>query len=299
MAAGKVPGADKVPGAEKVPLAKKVPAANKAPVPEAVAGIKSARRSVWNRGELSTDTDQVVTECPVALVYNGISHVVMMVTPVNLREFALGFSLSEGILESAAQLLDFEVNETELGLELALIIPSRQFAGLKARRRNLTGRTGCGLCGAESLQQAIVQPRSVNSDVQVTHEAIDRAIGALQQHQLLQQQTGAVHAAAWCDAQGEILLLREDVGRHNALDKLLGALQLHEASKEGFVLITSRASYEMVTKTASANVAVLVAVSAATSLAIEMAEQCGIALVGFSQPGRHAVYSCVERISTA
>lgn len=261
-----------------------------------LAGSKRTEREVWSRGGLSADTDQVVTEVPVALVYNGISHVVMMATPLDLREFALGFSLSEGILESASQLLDFELVETRLGLELNMTIPARLFAHLKQRRRNLTGRTGCGLCGAESLQQAIVAPQPVRNDTRFSHQAIDRAIVSLRDKQLLQQQTGAVHAAAWCNTEGAIQLLREDVGRHNALDKLLGAMQLGGVEREGFALITSRASYEMVTKTASANIAALVAVSAATSLAVEMAQACAVTLVGFTQPGRHVVYSCGERI---
>tara|TARA_B110000967_G_scaffold98944_1_gene101656 strand:- start:694 stop:1485 length:792 start_codon:yes stop_codon:yes gene_type:complete len=253
-------------------------------------------RSVWNAGEITAGTDFVATETAVAMVYNGISHVVMMATPTDLEEFALGFSLSEGILTSPNQLLDCEEIKTEKGIELALTITAEPFAKLKERRRNLVGRTGCGLCGAESLEQAITTPNSISAELSISHKALQRAIAALGGEQQLQQQTGAVHGAAWCNTQGEILLLREDVGRHNALDKVLGAISNQEPI-EGFVLVTSRASYEMVSKTASANIPLLAAVSAPTSLAIELAETAGLTLVGFSRTGRHVIYAHGQRIN--
>ena len=231
------------------------------------------------------------------MVYNGISHVVMMATPQHLEDFALGFSLSEGILQSAGELYSIEQAEHQHGIELQMDISAERFAGLKAWRRNMTGRTGCGLCGAESLQQAIRPVPSVNNTVTLSNQAIQAAVAQLEAHQPLQALTGAVHGAAWCDLQGEILLLREDVGRHNALDKLIGAM--HGAGiegRQGFVLISSRASYEMVTKAASLQSEVLVSVSAATKLAIDMAEQAGITLVGFARPQRHVVYAGAYRI---
>ena len=242
---------------------------------------------------MTTDTDRVIEECAVALVYNGISHVVMMVTPTDLAEFALGFSLTEGILEKPEQLLDFEVVENPGGLELQLTIAARQFQALKTRRRNLTGRTGCGLCGAESLQQAMRYLPCVSCRPLVEDVAIDRAVRDLRQQQGLQQQTGAAHAAAWCDLTGSILLLREDVGRHNALDKLIGVLAGGDAQRQGFVIITSRASYEMVQKVASVDIGTLVAVSAPTALAIGQALDCGVRLLGFTRPGRHVDYTGV------
>jgi len=253
-------------------------------------------RSVWNAGEITAGTDFVATETAVAMVYNGISHVVMMATPTDLEEFALGFSLSEGILTSPNQLLDCEEIKTEKGIELALTITAEPLAKLKERRRNLVGRTGCGLCGAESLEQAITTPNSISAELSISHKALQRAIAALGGEQQLQQQTGAVHGAAWCNTQGEILLLREDVGRHNALDKVLGAISKQDPI-EGFVLVTSRASYEMVSKTASANIPLLAAVSAPTSLAIELAETAGLTLVGFSRTGRHVIYGHGQRIN--
>ena len=253
-------------------------------------------RAVWNAGEISEGSDYVATETAVAMVYNGISHVVMMATPADLKDFALGFSLSEGILTSAKQLLDCEQIATDKGIELALTITAEPFVKLKERRRNLVGRTGCGLCGAQSLEQAITTATSISAELSISHSALQRAIAALGGEQQLQQQTGAVHGAAWCSKGGEILLLREDVGRHNALDKLLGAISKQE-STEGFVLVTSRASYEMVSKTASANIPLLAAVSAPTSLAIELAETAGLTLVGFSRTGRHVIYAHGQRIN--
>jgi FdhD protein len=255
-----------------------------------VGGSSQVPRKVWSAGEITQGVDCVATETAVAMVYNGISHVVMMATPADLEDFALGFSLSEGIVESPKQLLDFEEIETEQGIELAITITAKPFVALKIRRRNLVGRTGCGLCGAESLEQAITAPKSIDAEITVSHQALQTAIGALNGHQALQQSTGAVHGAAWCNSNGEIQLLREDVGRHNALDKLLGAISKWPPAA-GFVLVTSRASYEMVSKTASANIPLLAAVSAPTSLAITLAEQSGLTLVGFSRLGRHVVYA--------
>jgi FdhD protein len=253
-------------------------------------------RIVWNAGELAEGSDFVATETAVAIVYNGISHAVMMASPNDLEDFALGFSLSEGILTSPKQLLDCEQIKTDKGIELALTIIAEPFATLKERRRNLVGRTGCGLCGAESLEQAITTPNSITADLNISHSALQRAIAVLGGEQQLQQQTGAVHGAAWCSKKGEILLLREDVGRHNALDKLLGAISKQDPA-EGFVLVTSRASYEMVSKTASANIPLLAAVSAPTSLAIELAQTAALTLVGFSRTGRHVIYAHGQRIN--
>ena len=257
---------------------------------------QTVMRHTWERGELHRDRDAIVTEVPVALVYNGISHVVMMATPANLEDFALGFSLSEGILQRREQLQDIEVNELELGMELAMTIAAEPFAALKKQRRNLVGRTGCGLCGVESLEQAIAPAVRVDGRYQLTHDALQGAVVELGQRQSLKRLTGGVHGAAWCDAGGEIELLREDVGRHNALDKLLGALQCTAHSAVGFALVTSRASYEMVAKAARCNISVLAAVSAPTSLAVQQAELSGVTLVGFLQPGRQVIYANEQRI---
>ena len=254
--------------------------------------MQPATCAVWAAGELAEGLDPVATECPVALVYNGISHVVMMATPTELEDFALGFSLSEGIVQTPQQLLDIEQRSVEDGIEIAITISSEAFAQLKHTRRNLSGRTGCGLCGAESLQQAIPALDPVISDLEISHHSLQLAVSRLDKHQPVQKQTGAVHAAAWCDEGGQLLLVREDVGRHNALDKLLGAISKQKLDVQaGFVLVTSRASYEMVVKTVRANIAVLAAVSAPTTLAIRLARQSGIGLVGFSRLKRHVIYA--------
>ena len=229
-------------------------------------------------------------------MYNCISHVVMMATPDNLEEFAIGFSLSEGIVDNLNEILDIEIVEEERGFVISILIPEEPFAALKDQRRNMTGRTGCGLCGAETLEQAMRAPKLVNGDLQVSHTAIQKAVAGFSSGQTLNDQTGGVHAAVWCDLDGNIITLREDVGRHNALDKLLGAMARESANDQGFVLVTSRASYEMVAKVANANIKVLVAVSAPTTLAIDIAKQSGVSLLGFSKQGRHSVYFGESRI---
>ena len=236
-------------------------------------------------------------EVPVALTYNKQSHVVMMVTPSELEDFAIGFSLTEGIIESPADVTGIKVIPREDGLEVALTINGDCFSRLDTQRRNLVGRTGCGLCGAESLEQAIRSPAVVKSEVSVSNGALQIAIQTLDDHQPLQAETGAVHGAAWCSLDGEIQVLREDVGRHNALDKLIGHLsRIDFDSAAGFVVISSRASYEMLYKTAAVGIEVLVAVSAATTLAIDFAHRSGITLVGFGRPGRHNIYTFEQRI---
>jgi FdhD protein len=260
------------------------------------AGTRAAARYWLEQGQLRSDADRVIEEVPVALVYNGISHVVMMATPMDLEDFALGFSLSEGILADIGQLQDLEVVTTEPGLELRMQIAAEAFAGLKERRRNLAGRTGCGLCGAESLAQVIPTPQRVTTPMTLPGAALARALAALADAQPLKALTGAAHGAAYCNTDGEILLVREDVGRHNALDKTLGAMIRGRCTRDGFMLVTSRASYEMVAKTASAGIGLLAAVSAPTSLAIEYARACELTLVAHLGSGRQVIYSGEQRL---
>lgn len=251
----------------------------------------------WQTAASDSGADHIATETPIALTYNRVSHVVMMATPADLEDFGLGFSLTEGIIGSAEDLLAIRVIPREGGVEVAMTISEPWFDRLATQRRNLTGRTGCGLCGAERIEQALRYPEPVGDTVRVTHAALQAAITHMQEHQPLQGVTGATHGAAWCSLAGEILLLREDVGRHNALDKLIGALARRGFDpRAGFVLISSRASYEMVYKAAAAGMELLVAVSAPTTLAIEFAERAGLTLVGFARPGRHNVYTFEQRI---
>ena len=255
--------------------------------------------------EFSTDsadplqkTDRLASETAIALVFNGISHAVMMASPENLIEFATGFSFTEGIINHPDEILDTELVEGESGIEVHLTLTNQQFSMLKQRRRNLVGRTGCGICGAESLQQVQLPLHPVTSNFTTSHAAILKATSQLAEKQPLQNLTGAVHGAAWCDGNGNIKLLREDVGRHNALDKLIGCMLIENSLREpGFLLISSRASYEMLQKAAIADISVVVAVSAATTMAVEIADQSGICLVGFSRDSRHLVYSHGEKIA--
>lgn len=246
----------------------------------------------WQQGTLEQASDEVAEETAVALTYNGISHVVMMASPNNLEDFALGFSLSEGILSDPNELYDTELTRHCDGIEISMTIATQRVAAMKQRRKNLTGRTGCGLCGAETLQQAIRPANRVLGVEQIDHQAIQQAVAQLCERQPLQSLTGAFHGAAWCNRSGEIQLIREDVGRHNALDKLIGAMSRSSLdANEGFVLVTSRASYEMVQKTTAAGISLLAAVSAPTALAIKLAEAAGLTLIGFARSQRHVVYT--------
>lgn len=245
----------------------------------------------WQRGESVSAEEKVAQEVPIALVYKGISHVVMMATPHNLEELALGFSLSEGIIDSVDQFYGVDIDIQADGIELNIDISTEKFVQLKHWRRNQTGRTGCGLCGAESLQQAIRPVPSVTPIEKVSADILQRAIESLNDQQLLQQQTGASHCAAWYDLEGNVLMLREDVGRHNALDKLIGGLyRQHAELTQGFAVISSRASYEMVVKSCHAGISCLVAVSAPTALAINLAREAKLTLFGFARPGRFVSY---------
>jgi len=240
--------------------------------------------------------DCVAEEVPVALEYNGIAHAVMMATPADLEDFAYGFSVTEGIVDTASQMLDCEWSASAQGHTVQLTIAASCFARLKEKRRNLTGRTGCGLCGTESLSQAVRHPTPLQQAPCFDASAVARAVTSMRTHQLLLAVTGATHAAAWCTADGQIELLREDVGRHNALDKLVGALvRSGRPASTGFITITSRASYEMVQKTAVVGVGLLAAVSGVTGLAVDVAQNAGLTLLGFARGDDISIYSHPER----
>jgi FdhD protein len=236
--------------------------------------------------------EEVAVEVPVALTVNGISQVVMLATPADLQDFALGFGLAEGWLTSRRELLDVEVQPQADCLELALTVTAACEHRLKARRRTLAGRTGCGLCGVESLAQlAELQPARVTAPT-LAPDALDRALAALPSAQPLNARCGGLHGAAWCGTDGELLMAREDIGRHNALDKLTGALASRDADlRHGFVLMSSRASYELVHKTAMAGAGLLACMSAPSSLAIETARRLGVELWAFVRKGRATRYA--------
>lgn len=269
-----------------------------APLPP--PGARPARVLRWRGGARQATDDWLSEEVPVALEYNGIAHAVMLATPTDLEDFALGFSLSEGLIDSPADLLDCEEEAGESGITLHLTIASRCFVRLKARRRSMTGRTGCGLCGTEQLDQvrrALPTLPAPSVGRVFAAEAIAGAARRLRQAQALNQVTGSAHAAAWCDAQGRIVLLREDVGRHNALDKLAGAMARVQADpRQGFIVVTSRASLEMVQKAVVAGVGLLAAVSAPTQMAVDTSASAGLALVGLVRGDDLVVYTGGESI---
>lgn len=263
------------------------------PLPESCAVVPVQR---LRRGERESRNDVVIEETPVALVYNGVSHAVMLASPANLDNLALGFSLSEGILQSPSELYEIEVQPSCEGITVDMTIATARFVALKERRRNLAGRTGCGLCGVESLS-ALSRGQSVEAvPFNVSAHAIEQALAEMDAQQPLRSQTGAAHGAAWVSAAGHLECVREDVGRHNALDKLVGALAKMPSVEPGFILVTSRASYEMVQKASTAGCSVLAAMSAPTALAIREAQRLNITLAGFVRPGQMVVYSHPERI---
>lgn len=254
----------------------------------------------WRHNGQYALEDVLAEETPVALIYNGVSHAVMLATAQDLEDFALGFSLSEGIVDTAQDIYGIEIRQQQQGIELHCEIATNCFVRLKERRRTLAGKTGCGLCGAESLSHAVRYPAPLPMQLRVTRTAIESGLQAIQSGQSLQKDTGATHASAFMLQDGSLAVLREDVGRHNALDKLVGALakarQKGKPPAQGFVITTSRASFEMIQKTASAGIELLVAVSAPTALAVRVAEACGLTLVGFARKDRFVVYCHDDRI---
>ena len=251
---------------------------------------------------LRTEGAEVTQECvaqevAVSLEIDGTPHVVMLATPADLEDFALGFSLTEGLIDEPRELLRCEIRLREKGIVLALSLAPSLSERRGGRRRNMAGRTGCGLCGTDDLDQVIRLPREALPSTRIRGTALEHAMRELGSRQPLAQATGATHAAAWCDFDGRILLVREDVGRHNALDKLIGALlRAGLDASTGFVAVTSRASVEMVQKTALAGISILAAVSAPTQLAIQCAREANLLLAGFVRDDRATIYAGASRV---
>ena len=262
-------------------------------VPE---GTRATQVTEWRAGRTAERADWLAEEVPVALVFNGISHAVMLATPANLEDFALGFALTEGLIDSPAELYGVDVLPAcEEGITLQLEVSSACAWRLKERRRTLAGRTGCGLCGTDSLAQ-VRRTLAQAPAVRVAPGALARAQRGLRMHQAMQQVTGATHAAGWCGLDGSVRIAREDIGRHNALDKLIGALlRAGEDAAAGFAIITSRASFEMVQKAAAAGIGALAAVSAPTALAVRTATELNLALAGFVRGDDGVAYTYPER----
>jgi len=269
-------------------------------VADAESGAGGTEVSVdrWVRGETTHTTDQVAEEAPVALMYHGVPHVVMLATPADLVDYAYGFTLSEELVASAEEIREVEVQPTSDAVEVRISIAWERFPELLRRRRNLTGRTGCGLCGAETLAEAVRdRPGVGGGGPRVSVAELHRAIVQLESLQPLNARTGSVHAAAWVVPGEGIRCVREDVGRHNALDKVIGALvRARMDLAAGFLLVTSRASYEMVQKAATVGIRFVAALSAPTALAVRYADRSGLTLVAFARRDRHVVYAHPERL---
>jgi FdhD protein len=266
------------------------------PATAAVSAQVSVER--WTRGALERTTDQVAEEMPVALVYHDVPHVVMLATPADLEDFAVGFTLSEGLVAHADEIRAVEVTAGALSTDVKISVAWERFTQLLQRRRNLTGRTGCGLCGAETAADAIRECGPVPAGVTVSAADLHAAIAALSGWQKINARTGSVHAAAWVVPGEGIQVVREDVGRHNALDKTIGALSRARADfSTGYMLITSRASYEMVQKSAVVGISLLVALSAPTAFAVRLAQRAGLTLVAFARADRHVVYAHPHRVT--
>ena len=269
------------------------------PAPQtAVSAAAPAGALVLDRqGHRHAETRAVAVETPVQVSYGGVPFGVMMLTPADLVDFAFGFSLTEGIIATATDVVAVEPVSLPDGLGLRVTLVGSKLHAHLARKRALSGRTSCGLCGIEdlaALPRAAARPAPAET---VSRQAIETALDALDRHQPLSAETRAVHGAAWCNTAGQIICVREDVGRHNALDKLIGAcLRAGHGSANGFILITSRASFEMVEKAAAFGAGTLVAISAPTSLAIERAQTLGLTLVGIARRDAMTVFCGAERI---
>ena len=251
--------------------------------------------NVQRMNSLTTDEDWVAEEIPVALVYNGISHAVMMTTPSQLEEFAVGFSLTEGIVPDMSHIYDIDIQPACQGVSVNVEISSEAFWHLKEHRRSMTGRTGCGLCGVESLEGAIREKRRVPETQTFDMRHYPAALHYLKDVEVLGQLTGCTHAAVWVKPDGTLAGGAEDVGRHVALDKLLG-MRAMNGWTEGALLVSSRASYEMVQKAAVCGVEIMFAVSAPTALAVRLAKESGVTLAAFCRGQNANVYAHPERL---
>jgi FdhD protein len=260
--------------------------------------VRTVHRQVWRDGSVNEGTRAIPEETAIALTYNGGTYAVMMGTPRDLTDFAVGFSLSEGIVQSADEIDSLDVVDLDDGIELRMWLAATKADRLHVRRRYIAGPTGCGLCGIDSIAEAVRPAAIVGHGRTFSPHQIMTAMRAVPALQKINIETRAVHAAAfWAPARG-IVALREDVGRHNALDKLAGALALEKvATAEGMVLLTSRVSVEMVQKTATIGAPLMVAVSAPTALAVRMADAAGITLAAIARADGFEVFTHRERIA--
>ncbi len=240
----------------------------------------------------------VAEEVPVALIYNGTPHAVMMATPADLEDFAVGFSLSEGIIDRADDVEEIAVSQVDAGMTVNLWIGEDQHAKLAEQKRSLAGRSGCGLCGIESLEKAVRPLNPVTSKAVFSIDDLRAGLRDMAAQQVINAETRSVHAAAWATPDGHIEFLREDIGRHNALDKVLGALARRgKCGAEGYLYLTSRCSYEMVQKANVFGVPLIVAVSAPTALALDLAAENNMTVIGIARDDAMTVFTCPDRLT--
>ncbi len=264
------------------------------------AAARAVVRTQYRHGKSSVGERVIAEETAIAFTYNRVTHAVMMATPADLEDFAVGFSLAEGIIHAPADIAALQIVAVDLGIELRMDISTALAEQLDTRRRHIAGVSGCGMCGLESLEQAMRTPPTVAARLTVTPAMVAAALAQLPALQEINQLTRAVHAAAfWQPAKG-LVALREDVGRHNALDKLAGALaRTGVAAAEGMVLLTSRVSIELVQKVALMGTPIIVAVSAPTALAVRVAEAAGITLVGVAREDGFEIFTHAQRIAAS
>ena len=254
-------------------------------------------RCIWRASGSARGERAIPEETAVAFTYNTASYAVMMATPQDLEDFAIGFSLTEGVIASIDAIDSIDIVEEEMGVELRVWLKARDAVEFLGRRRKIAGPTGCGLCGVESLVEAMRPPPAVGEGRVFTPDQLMNAVESLFPLQVLNQETRAVHAAGFWEPERGLVAVREDVGRHNALDKLAGALARDGASaRSGLVVLTSRVSVEMVQKSAAIGAPVIVAVSAPTALAVRMAEACGMTLVAIARKDGFEVFTHPHRI---
>lgn len=264
------------------------------------AASSQVSRIAWRHGVATPGERIVAEETPIAVTYNRATYAVMLASPADIEDFAIGFSLTEGVIASAADIEELEIVAVEQGIEARLWLSAEPAEAVQTRRRHMTGATGCGLCGLESLAEAARTPRTVVADAVFTPQQVATAIAALPAAQALNRLTRAVHAAALWTPQAGLVALREDVGRHNALDKLAGTLLRQGiGAADGILLLSSRVSIELIQKAAILGAGIMVAISSPTALAIRQADAAGITLVGVARDDGFEVFTHAHRVQSS